>query len=238
MSAQEDPNASGTESEAFAPDEDFLEADADASTELAEGEEGGEEYETDVEAPEEVSAPGFKHGAPASSAGGGDDISARASGGGGAKQLSRLPAPLPQVLDAAAREVARKERERLKQQDKIRREQLERMRLQQNSDASRGDVRWGAAQGRAWPGLVVATSQLATATAKHRLGRQACTWIGRRSTLLTPPCPALPSLTWAGGARPQAPQLPAQAGRGVPALCARGGGTVCGEEEARPARGG
>jgi SWI/SNF-related matrix-associated actin-dependent regulator of chromatin subfamily A member 5 len=101
MSAQEDPNASGTESEGFAPDEDFLEADADASTELAEGEEeGGEEYDTDVEAPEEV-------------------------------------------LDHAAREVARKERERLKQQDKLRREQLDRMRVQQNQDASKGEAERG-----------------------------------------------------------------------------------------------
>ena len=41
---------------------------------------------------------------------------------------------------AAAREVARKERERLKQMDKIRREQLERYRETANADAAAGDV--------------------------------------------------------------------------------------------------
>lgn len=45
---------SGTESEAFAPDEDFLEADADASTELHSEGEPSHEYDTDEEAPEEV----------------------------------------------------------------------------------------------------------------------------------------------------------------------------------------
>ena len=143
MSAQEDPNASGTESEGFAPDEDFLEADADASTELGEAEEeGGEDYETDVEAPEEVRRPGIQTPAlqPAAAALPTPSRAARRR----RRQQLRLPCspthPL-QVIDAAAREVARKERERLKQQDKLRREQLERMRLQQNQDASKGEVR-------------------------------------------------------------------------------------------------
>lgn len=143
MSAQEDPNASGTESEGFAPDEDFLEADADASTELGEAEEeGGEDYETDVEAPEEVRRPGIQTPAlqPAAAAAAPPSHAARRR----RRQQLRLPcspARTLQVLDAAAREVARKERERLKQQDKLRREQLERMRLQQNQDASKGEVR-------------------------------------------------------------------------------------------------
>lgn len=70
-----------------------------------------------------------------------------AAGGAAHNGSASLPC-LPQVLDHAAREVARKERERLKQQDKQRREQLERMRLQQNQDASRGEVRW---KGCGWP---------------------------------------------------------------------------------------
>ena len=40
-----------------------------------------------------------------------------------------------------AREVARRERDRLKQQDKLRREQLEQLRSLQNTDASKGEVR-------------------------------------------------------------------------------------------------
>ena len=64
------------------------------------------------------------------------------------QQLGRQPCPpaprlprRPQALNEAARAVARKERERLKQQDRIRREQLEQMRTQQNADASKGEVR-------------------------------------------------------------------------------------------------
>lgn len=51
------------------------------------------------------------------------------------------PSPIQELESAAAREIARKERERLKQQDKLRREQLERMRMSQNQDASKGEVR-------------------------------------------------------------------------------------------------
>lgn len=40
----------------------------------------------------------------------------------------------------AARLVARKERERLKLQDKLRKEQIEKMRQQLNTDAAAGDV--------------------------------------------------------------------------------------------------
>ncbi|PSC72801.1 chromatin-remodeling complex ATPase chain [Micractinium conductrix] len=47
------------------------------------------------------------------------------------------------VESAAAREVARKERERLKQMDKIRREQLERYRETANADAAAGDAARG-----------------------------------------------------------------------------------------------
>lgn len=42
---------------------------------------------------------------------------------------------------AATREIARKERERLKAQDKFKREQLEKLRAEQNMDASAGEVR-------------------------------------------------------------------------------------------------
>lgn len=45
------------------------------------------------------------------------------------------------IESATAREMARKERERLKQQDKMRREQLERFRETANTDASKGEVR-------------------------------------------------------------------------------------------------
>ena len=44
---------SGSDSEGFAPDEDFVEADQEASTELGD-EEPTEEYDTEEEAPEEV----------------------------------------------------------------------------------------------------------------------------------------------------------------------------------------
>lgn len=50
---KDEPEVSGSGSEA-APDSDFVEADAEASTELAEEEEVTEEYDTEVEAPEEV----------------------------------------------------------------------------------------------------------------------------------------------------------------------------------------
>jgi hypothetical protein len=41
----------------------------------------------------------------------------------------------------AAKEVARKERERLKLQEQQRKQQVEQMRMQMNKDASAGDVR-------------------------------------------------------------------------------------------------
>lgn len=54
MSAQDKDQAmSGSDSEGFAPDEDFVEADQEASTELGD-EEPTEEYDTEEEAPEEV----------------------------------------------------------------------------------------------------------------------------------------------------------------------------------------
>ena len=58
----------------------------------------------------------------------------------------RLPDPPPlQALETAAdREIARKERERLKVQDALRRQQLEKLRENQNADASKGDVRLGS----------------------------------------------------------------------------------------------
>ena len=47
------------------------------------------------------------------------------------------------ALDSSAtREIARKERERLKAQDKYKREQLEKLRAEQNVDASAGEVRF------------------------------------------------------------------------------------------------
>lgn len=97
MSAEEAQTSSG--SSGLAPDEDFMEADQEASTEM--GGEPSEEYATEDEAPEE------------------------------------------DLESATAREIARKERERLKQQDKIRREQLERMRETANQDASKGDAERG-----------------------------------------------------------------------------------------------
>jgi hypothetical protein len=59
-------------------------------------------------------------------------------------RLAPADAFLQELQSAAAREVARKERERLKQQDKLRREHLEHLRTQQNSDAAKGEVRAGA----------------------------------------------------------------------------------------------
>lgn len=48
---------------------------------------------------------------------------------------------MQELESAAAREIARKERERLKQQDKLRREQLEKFRATANMDAAKGEVR-------------------------------------------------------------------------------------------------
>lgn len=46
------------------------------------------------------------------------------------------------ALDSAnTREIARKERERLKAQDKYKKDQLEKLRAEQNVDASSGEVR-------------------------------------------------------------------------------------------------
>lgn len=44
--------------------------------------------------------------------------------------------------NAAAKEVARKERERLKNQERMRKEQVEKMRSQLNTDAAQGEVRY------------------------------------------------------------------------------------------------
>ena len=52
--------------------------------------------------------------------------------------------PLQALETAADREIARKERERLKVQDALRRQQLEKLRENQNADASKGDVRLGS----------------------------------------------------------------------------------------------
>lgn len=67
----------------------------------------------------------------------------------------------------AAQLIAKKERERLKLQDKLRREQLERVREEQNQDAAAGDVRglafwvgegwegvWQLTEGFYWPAAV------------------------------------------------------------------------------------
>ncbi|KAL4447228.1 hypothetical protein ABPG77_007261 [Micractinium sp. CCAP 211/92] len=97
MSAEE-PQLSGDSGPA--PDEDFLEADQEASTEVA-SDAPTEEYDTEEEAPEE------------------------------------------ELESAAAREIARKERERLKQQDKLRREQLEKFRATANLDAAKGEAERG-----------------------------------------------------------------------------------------------
>jgi len=48
---------------------------------------------------------------------------------------------LQEVDYAAAKEIAKKERERLKNQEKVRKEQVEKMRSQLNSDAALGEVR-------------------------------------------------------------------------------------------------
>lgn len=49
---------------------------------------------------------------------------------------------LQAALDSAnTREIARKERERLKAQDKYKKDQLEKLRAEQNVDASSGEVR-------------------------------------------------------------------------------------------------
>lgn len=50
-----------------------------------------------------------------------------------------------------AREIARKERERLKAQDKLRREQLEVMRTTQNTDAAKGEVCGPPRSGSVYP---------------------------------------------------------------------------------------
>ncbi|KAL4443678.1 hypothetical protein ABPG75_011415 [Micractinium tetrahymenae] len=94
----EEPQLSGDSGPA--PDEDFLEADQEASTEVA-SEAPTEEYDTEEEAPEE------------------------------------------ELESAVAREIARKERERLKQQDKLRREQLEKFRATANQDAAKGEAERG-----------------------------------------------------------------------------------------------
>lgn len=44
------------------------------------------------------------------------------------------------LTSAATKEVARKERERLKAQDKYKKDQLEKLRAEQNTDASLGEV--------------------------------------------------------------------------------------------------
>jgi hypothetical protein len=49
--------------------------------------------------------------------------------------------PLQDIDNAAAKEVAKKERERLKNQEKQRKEQVEKMRSQLNDDAAVGEVR-------------------------------------------------------------------------------------------------
>lgn len=157
MSSKEADEVSLSGSEA-APEEDFLEADADASTEVGD-EEPTEEYDTDVEAPEDVSGrggasvrpggalarPPHPQGPPGSNGGamGGArrplaPIGERSS----FAALTKSPAPSPQAVEsAAAREVARKERERLKMMDQQRRSHLEAVRLAQNADASKGEVR-------------------------------------------------------------------------------------------------
>ena len=45
-----------------------------------------------------------------------------------------------ELTSAATKEIARKERERLKAQDKYKRDQLEKLRAEQNTDASAGEV--------------------------------------------------------------------------------------------------
>ena len=45
-----------------------------------------------------------------------------------------------ELTSAATKEIARKERERLKAQDKYKRDQLEKLRAEQNTDASSGEV--------------------------------------------------------------------------------------------------
>jgi peroxiredoxin len=48
---------------------------------------------------------------------------------------------LQEADNAAAKEIAKKERERLKLQEKMRKEQVEKMRSQLNTDAAHGEVR-------------------------------------------------------------------------------------------------
>lgn len=45
-----------------------------------------------------------------------------------------------ELTSAATKEIARKERERLKAQDKYKKDQLEKLRAEQNTDASLGEV--------------------------------------------------------------------------------------------------
>ena len=154
MSAEE-AELSGSGSER-APDEDFAEADAEGSTELGGDEpEPTEEFDTEDEAPEEVgqapAAPGaglLEGRAVCQIEPGPRDVGKEAIRG---DQILKLVPPLPpspcspaclqELESATAREMARKERERLRQQDKLRREQLERFRETANTDASKGEVR-------------------------------------------------------------------------------------------------
>ena len=62
-----------------------------------------------------------------------------------------LPPHLQELESAMAREIARKERERLKAQDKLRREQLEMMRTTQNTDAAKGEVCGPPRSGSVYP---------------------------------------------------------------------------------------
>ena len=130
--ADGEPEDSG---EQTAPEEDFFEADASADTEL-EDDDGGDEYDTEEEAPEEVSV----HV---------KCLEVQGSVLGAIPRCWRRMLISPhfcgrrfvQALETeAARMVARKERERLKLQDKLRKEQIEKMRQQLNSDAAAGDV--------------------------------------------------------------------------------------------------
>ncbi|KAH7616623.1 hypothetical protein Ndes2526B_g08720 [Nannochloris sp. 'desiccata'] len=92
---EEEPEVEEEEEEEV-PEDDFFEADA--SAELTEDEDQGEEYESDDDA---------------------------------------------EVDHAAAKEIAKKERERLKNQEKMRKEQVEKMRSQLNTDAAHGEAARG-----------------------------------------------------------------------------------------------
>lgn len=139
-------------------------------------------------------------------------------------------APAQALETETAKVIAKRERERLKLQDKIRREQLEKFREQQNADAEMGEVRGAGRGGAAGHSLLFRSGSRRLFPARKPRKTHTRVLFSTGHPLLRPAPPR------AGGPRQEAAAVPAEAGRGVPALCARLGGEGEEEEARRPAR--